>query len=999
MPSTPRLLSILSAALLAAASMGFAQQAGPSPVKIFILAGQSNMVGLGQVGSETTTPGTVRYLIANEPEYAFLGDGVGGFRVYDDVWIRERTNGGGQLTVGYGGGSPGSNIGPEMGFGEVVSGLYEEQILIIKTAWGNRDLDYDFRPPSSGPFTGQMRANDPGFAYREMLDIINDVTANLATYFPDYDDGGYEFAGFAWHQGWNDRIDATRSAAYETNMANFIRDVRNDLGAPGLPFVIATSSMDFNFQYTEVELAQLAMADAAKYPEFDGNVAVVDARQPYKGMEFWQFRNDSPSGDSIHWNQNAKTYSNLGLAMGDAISAMIPARGPYRLEATSDATGVTLTWSEGEETPTALQVLRNGVEIAASAPFDPPVFFDAGAEPGLIEYTLSFAMPGEPTPDLSLTFDAGITALEAYRFRNSVKLSWENNLDYTAIEVRRDGLLIEPALDGTATSYVDETPSASGTVVYSVVPTNGSASPTEVSINLDGLSPGNAYIYESFGDSDSILTENVVGAGLQGHWFGGLNVAPGSMSFGILPTSGNQSFNSGAASSAGAFLRPEFAEAGLLDDGAEIWFSFLTNNTASINTGLYLHLGTARSSFFGGMDDGGEAIGVHIASGTTPQAATWAPGRSTSSSSGSISGDTTALIVGKITWGADSSAPDTVEIYLPDSDLVLPSTPVSTRSAVLDQSTFNVLCFGGKNAGSPKIDEIRFATNYADVIATDQMVEDTTPPSPDPMTWETVPTAIGDSSITMTATTATDLNEVEYYFENVSGGGNNSGWQDSPTYVDTGLAAETEFSYRVRARDKTPALNTTGWSPAASATTDPVDNGAPPTPGFAVAPVATSPTEITMTAESVIDPEGSAVEYYFTETSGNPGGNDSGWQDSTTYADGGLNPSTSYSYTVTARDKSAQQNQSTPSAVFFATTQDIPTGPGGAFVYEPFDQTPIGADLDTTMGAGIGLAGNWSNAGVDYIMRSGSLTFGTLATAGNSIMTDANGGADVAYNT
>lgn len=207
------------------------------------------MVGLGQV-SPASTPGTVEHLIANEPEYAFLGDGAGGFRVYDDVWIRERTNADGQLTVGYGGGNFGSNIGPELGFGEVVSGLYDEQILLIKTAWGNRDLDYDFRPPSSDPFTGEMRADDPGFAYREMLDIINDVTDNLATYFPDYDGGGYEFAGFAWHQGWNDRINIPRSAAYETNMANFIRDVRTDLGAPDLPFVIATSAMDFNFQYT-----------------------------------------------------------------------------------------------------------------------------------------------------------------------------------------------------------------------------------------------------------------------------------------------------------------------------------------------------------------------------------------------------------------------------------------------------------------------------------------------------------------------------------------------------------------------------------------------------------------------------------------------------------------------------------------------------------------------------------------------------------------------------
>jgi hypothetical protein len=45
-----------------------------------------------------------------------------------------------------------------------------------------------------------------------------------------------------------------------------------------------------------------------------------------------------------------------------------------------------------------------------------------------------------------------------------------------------------------------------------------------------------------------------------------------------------------------------------------------------------------------------------------------------------------------------------------------------------------------------------------------------------------------------------------------------------------------------------------------------------------------------MTATTASDPSG--VEYNFDETSGNPGGTDSGWQDSTSYADTGLNSGT-----------------------------------------------------------------------------------------------------------
>jgi hypothetical protein len=96
---------------------------------------------------------------------------------------------------------------------------------------------------------------------------------------------------------------------------------------------------------------------------------------------------------------------------------------------------------------------------------------------------------------------------------------------------------------------------------------------------------------------------------------------------------------------------------------------------------------------------------------------------------------------------------------------------------------------------------------------------DTDPPTPDPMTWSSPPAAAGPNSITMTATTATDPNGVEYYFECTAGGGNDSGWQDSPTYVDNGLSPTTQYTYRVKARDKSANQNETGWSSEASATT------------------------------------------------------------------------------------------------------------------------------------------------------------------------------------
>ena len=121
----------------------------------------------------------------------------------------------------------------------------------------------------------------------------------------------------------------------------------------------------------------------------------------------------------------------------------------------------------------------------------------------------------------------------------------------------------------------------------------------------------------------------------------------------------------------------------------------------------------------------------------------------------------------------------------------------------------------GKNAVSLKT--LVFARN----ITACGDPDDTTPPNPDPMTWGTLPTASGPSTITMTATKALDLSCVEYYFECTAGGGHDSGWQDSPTYTDTGLVPSTTYTYRIKARDKSPNQNETGFSSEAFANTDP----------------------------------------------------------------------------------------------------------------------------------------------------------------------------------
>jgi len=92
-------------------------------------------------------------------------------------------------------------------------------------------------------------------------------------------------------------------------------------------------------------------------------------------------------------------------------------------------------------------------------------------------------------------------------------------------------------------------------------------------------------------------------------------------------------------------------------------------------------------------------------------------------------------------------------------------------------------------------------------------------PEPNMMAWSAAPAALGIDTIRMTATTATDRSGVEYFFENRTDPNHSSSWQDSPIYTDTGLANNTNYVYKVKARDLSPFLNETQWSADANATT------------------------------------------------------------------------------------------------------------------------------------------------------------------------------------
>ena len=69
-----------------------------------------------------------------------------------------------------------------------------------------------------------------------------------------------------------------------------------------------------------------------------------------------------------------------------------------------------------------------------------------------------------------------------------------------------------------------------------------------------------------------------------------------------------------------------------------------------------------------------------------------------------------------------------------------------------------------------------------------------------PIDWENEPHASVSYEVMMEASELHLISGVEYNFQCVSGFGNDSGWQNSPIYIDTYLQSETEYSYTVQAR-------------------------------------------------------------------------------------------------------------------------------------------------------------------------------------------------------
>ena len=323
----------------------------PKTVKVFVLAGQSNMEGKARNT-------LLEYQAANAPTKELFTHlrKDDKWIVRDDVFIKflERK---GPLTVGYG--SPGCT-GVELEFGTLMGNHFNEPVILVKTAWGGHSLYKLFRSPSAGFPADEVlqkelaqarervtknneknKKKDPlptmedikkdyGSSYRSMMTEIKMVMNDHAGLFPALKGMKPELAGFVWFQGFNDIFGAENE--YASNMKHFINDVRKDLNSPKLPFVIGALGQNGSKPATGgmlvVREAQLSMNTV---PEFKGNLKAfpVDVLVDKAAEEMFPNWQKNPawvntgSDRPYHYYGSAIWFNRIGKAMGEAMLDLI----------------------------------------------------------------------------------------------------------------------------------------------------------------------------------------------------------------------------------------------------------------------------------------------------------------------------------------------------------------------------------------------------------------------------------------------------------------------------------------------------------------------------------------------------------------------------------------------------------------------------------------------------------------------------------------------------
>ena len=296
------------------------------PVQVYILLGQSNMLGFGK-------PNALQSVAAEK--YPYLVDDSGGWTVRKDVRNVRVMCSGNSLAKDFTNDwmTIQGNIGPEIGIGHHVGHVTDSPVMILKSCIGNRSLGWDLLPPGTEPYehggTTQPgyrgTPEDPrgngepvegkwyaGCQYDGDIAAAKAVLEDLDKYYPGAK--SYEVAGFFWWQGDKDMRNAAHFEMYEQNLIQLIKSLRQDFDAPDAKFVTASlGQTEEGSQGGDGKILDAMKAVAQSDDvELKDDVAFVYTHPLSKG--------GSSSG---HYSGNPETYMNVGEEMGKAMVELL----------------------------------------------------------------------------------------------------------------------------------------------------------------------------------------------------------------------------------------------------------------------------------------------------------------------------------------------------------------------------------------------------------------------------------------------------------------------------------------------------------------------------------------------------------------------------------------------------------------------------------------------------------------------------------------------------
>jgi|694.fasta_scaffold89122_4 hypothetical protein len=281
------------------------------PVQVFVMMGQSNMLGFGNTGAlKGVAAASYPYLVDDGGNWIVRKDVRNVFFCmaqlrYNDWLTAENGNGGGKF-------------GPEVGIGYYLGHAIDAPVMLLKSCVGNRALGWDLLPPSAvgtgakgGSYQGDSESSNrkvseaakaanggwyAGLQYDQDVGAAQTALKDLATYYP----GGtkFEVAGFFWWQG-NAEPGKGSVENYDKNLAFLFNDLRKDFNAPNAKFVCATLG-----EHDKAAPLSQKMFDFAALPENKDKAAVFYSKPVAKGA----------SGG--HYGGDHDTYMKVGEGMG-----------------------------------------------------------------------------------------------------------------------------------------------------------------------------------------------------------------------------------------------------------------------------------------------------------------------------------------------------------------------------------------------------------------------------------------------------------------------------------------------------------------------------------------------------------------------------------------------------------------------------------------------------------------------------------------------------------